>query len=532
MFNFNKYKSINFTPPEVSNESSIYNLIKSQIDENDPSKDLDYEKLPKVRVLNNESQIQYAPGLEDMLFGASGSKEEKNGWKKIKLVIDAINSGKINNWQVVEKNILDIKVSKNIDTLLGKLTYTDFTEKVKNLFFQVAIKGHTYEAVKWGIAIGGVDASKEEIEQFLILARHAEFTVYVSHVIFRESEKNPVYKKYLISLLPSTHQWGVVSLIQYIVQDESLVSQKETQRDIVVYGMENNDGIAMEIGFIIAKAINFESIFSMGLEDVQLRHGLVYLMSTLMFESNPLGGILDLDNGETVLKDYISFLEKLPVDVIILSGFKDVEDFLKDDEVKWKNRSIYLEEVHEKFEELYDTEIIKNGLHDEKTKWAALGLIDKLKIKDLRHELLDLYQKTPLSYKINYLQSILLEIGNEEDVRTVFQKTLSFIDFNFRKAQPMSKINIVGPKHANNYLYSSIIKNLWRIPSTEAVGHLKQALNDYDPVIRSAACESVGKLPFDWIDPELKELIKERTDDQPNYVKESAEEALRKISKN
>ena len=81
----------------------------------------------------------------------------------------------------------------------------------------------------------------------LILARHGEFALYTSHALLRESEAHPELKRHLVALLPISYQWGVIKLVEYIVRDESLIRQKAVQRDVLIYGMQNCQGIPMEV---------------------------------------------------------------------------------------------------------------------------------------------------------------------------------------------------------------------------------------------------------------------------------------------
>ena len=71
-------------------------------------------------------------------------------------------------------------------------------------------------------------------------------------------------------------------MIERLVQDEELIRDPEVQRQILIYGMENNDGLAMEVAFTIASYIDMPRFFREAQQDSKLFRRLTDLWNTLL----------------------------------------------------------------------------------------------------------------------------------------------------------------------------------------------------------------------------------------------------------
>jgi HEAT repeat protein len=74
-----------------------------------------------------------------------------------------------------------------------------------------------------------------------------------------------------------------------------------------------------------------------------------------------------------------------------------------------------------------------------------------------------------------------------------------------------------------------IVKALGRLATPEAVSQIKDAAGDFNPQVRSAACNAISQLPKESVDEEILRLVKLRLTDQPQYVADSAREAAMHI---
>ena len=492
---------------------SLYERIREQTTKS-PSEPLDYENFPKIK--EGQSGISFAPGLVDAVLEAPNSKNED--WKNVIDTIRAINRGEIKSWRVIENNIKGINVAAHVDNVLQHLSTVDITPSVKNLFWEVAKKSHEYEPIKWGVAIGGVFLTEEELPDLLVLARHGEFTAYTSDVLLRESQQNADYKKYLIDLLQVNRQWAVINLIEYIVADKELISSRANQEKVLIYGMENNDGIPMDVAFTIAKNIDVAYFLNNAAKDERVFSAVVDLFDTLLLDSGPLGGILDLKNGRSLFDQYFALVEGQEVDIEVLGAFRNIESFLDDKDLKWDSRERLLERARELYKKRLSSKIVQAGLREETNPWLALQIVKEEKFLELLPDVVEVFNRKPDTSAI----TVLGELGNNSHIELMMEKIPYIVDLESRKKQELSPAFIPGPDFTKTMVYAWIVKYLGKLATPKAVSQIKLAANDFHPLVRNAAMEAVSALPKDRIDDELKALIEKRLTEAPQNVRGSA----------
>jgi hypothetical protein len=505
-----------------SAEASIYYLIKEQVDR-DPDASLNYETLPPLKI--TEEGFGYAPGVMDALFGSGKAGDDDGAWKIVPKVIRAINKGLVTDWRVIEKNVKDVDISSCVDTVLGSLYVADVTPAVKHLVWEAARNSRDYNTVKWGIAIGGLNLSEQELPALLTLARHGEFTLYASHVLLRESEKQPSLKLQLVSLLPVSRQWGVIRLIDYIVLDKSLIADPTIQRDVLIYGMENNEGIPMEVAFTIASAVNLPSLFEAGEEDERVYRAGVSLMDTLLLEPNPLGGLTDLKGWPKLYDAYLALLEKRTADVPMLGGLASLETWLSGKDLTWERKDAELERVRRLTEERLSAETMRRGLENEPDHWNALKLIEKHKLRELLPAVEALFKRKPDFETISTLSAL----GGKDQLQLMLDTIPTLVDLDVRESRPMSHVNTLGQEWEKGFVYSKIVLSLGKLATPDAIACIKRAGTDFDPVVRAAACAAIADLPADLVDDDLRRIVTDRLTDEPKYVADSAKETALKL---
>jgi HEAT repeat protein len=507
-----------------SAEASIYQLIKEQVD-GDPDAPLRFESLPVLEI--TEGGIGYVPGAMDSLFGSGEAGDDDDTWKIVPKVIRAINKGRVADWRIIEKNVKDVGISSCVDTVLGSLYVADVTPAVKRLFWEAAKNSRDYNTVKWGIAIGGLDLSEQELPILLTLARHGEFTLYAAHVLLRESEKQPSLKRHLVGLLPVSRQWGVIRLIDIIVLDKSLIEEPAVQRDVLIYGMENNDGIPMEVAFTIASAVNLPTLFVAGEGDERVYRAGVLLMDTLLLEPAPLGGLTDLKDWPRVYDGFLVLIEKRTADIPMLSALASLETWLSDKDLTWERKNAELGRVRRLTEERLSAEIVRRGLENERDRWNALNLIGKHKLTVLLPAVEVLFKTKPDFSTISTLSAL----GGRDQLQLMLDTIPTLVDLDAREGKPMSheNINTPWPEAEKGMLYSQIVRSLGQLATMEAIAHIKRAGTDFDPAVRAAACAAIAGLPADLVDDDLRRIVTERLTDEPKYVADSAKEAAAKL---
>jgi hypothetical protein len=465
-----------------------------------------------------EGQLRFAPGARDALFGSLDGGAE---WKKVLDVLRRLSRGKALDWSAVDVVTAEAPTASNVDLLIDQLQTSDLASPVRERFWDVALNSRRIESVKWGIAIGGIGLRPDELEPLLALARHAEFTLFAAHVLMREGAEEPRYRQKLVELLPHARQWGVIRLIDSIVRSDDLIADAAVQRDVLVYGMENNDGIPMELAFTIAKAVDVRRFILASRSDDRLRREVSDLMDSLLTEANPLGGLRDLDGWEQLYDAWLEVLEQAAPDARLLGALRSLRMFLSDDSVEWTRSDQERIRVEHLWTTKFSAEALRRGLDDKRDRWMTLRIIEEEEVRELIPDVRRAHAQKPDPSTIG----VLAKIGGEEDLEALRASIESLVDLEARKHIPLSTQNVFGPEHRNSMEYGQIVRAMPRLGSAESLVTIKNALSDYDPYVRAAGCDAVAKLKPGLIDDEIRAAVRSRMKDSPPYVVESARNA-------
>lgn len=500
----------------ATREPSIYQQVRDQLRES-PDGPLSTEKVITDDP-TTESQLRFAPGAMDALFGGlEGSAE----WKKILDLIRRLSRGQALDWTAVDAVTAEVSTASNVDQLIEQLRTSDLTPTVRERFWEVALKSRRIESVKWGIAIGGIGLRPDELEPLLALARHAEFTLYAAHVLMREGTEEPRYRRKLVDLLPQARQWGVIRLIDYIVRSDDLIADANVQRDVLLYGMENNDGIPMEVAFTIAKAVDVRRFVAASRDDDRLRRAVSDLMDSLLTERNPLGGLADLEGWEDLYEAWVEFLKQRDSDARLLGSLRSLRQFLSDDRLEWSRKQQERERIERLWMTKFSAEALRAGLGHERDRWLTLQIIEEQEVRELLPAVRQAHTNKPDYSTIN----VLAKLGSEEDLEALRVSIVGLVDLEARKHMARSTQTLIGPEHKHSMEYGQIVRAMARLATLDAVTTIKSALIDYDPLIRGAACDAVANLKSDLVDDEIRAAVRSRLKDSPPYVAESARSA-------
>jgi hypothetical protein len=225
--------------------------------------------------------------------------------------------------------------------------------------------------------------------------------------------------------------------------------------------------------------------------------------------------------SERLFASYLVLLEEQIPDNYVLMGLSAADDFLNDSDTHWIEKGQLLEHVRSRLQERSSPEVLRTGLNDPSTRWIALKIIREKQVRALLPDVESLFLDKPDPMNIQALS----ELGDKDVLERMFLKIREIANLSERAAHPISKVNVIGPEHANSFEYAGIIRILGRLGTPEAISHLKRAFRDYDPSIRAAACSAVIGMDRSKIDLELTDLIAERLGDSPKYVVESARQA-------
>jgi hypothetical protein len=260
--------------------------------------------------------------------------------------------------------------------------------------------------------------------------------------------------------------------------------------------------------------------------DQQVYEAFTEMVNTLLTDPEPLGGIKELPRGDEFFEEYVKFLLRRTADIRVLGGLLAVQEFLRREESSedpWPDTTQTLEMVRQAFQQRITQEILRQGIQDISSRWLALRIIRENRIHSLLPDVqLLLEQKAEWS-----VIKTLAELGDRAQFDLLFRKIPELVNLEARSKLQASRKNVHGPEHANSFEYAEIIKVLGKLGTPEAIQHLKCAFRDYDPTIRSAACQAIVVMDRSNFDLELAALIEERLKDAPSYVVKSAEEAAR-----
>ncbi len=501
---------------------SIFELIAAEVSWN-PNGQLDESLFPKILV-NGDRGLSFAAGALDAVISVSSEPDKDR--EAVKRIISNIGDGKITEWNQIEVKLHGVRAIGCIDGVLEDIAKLGISPRAVRLFWMMAKRSSDYEAIKWGIGLGSLSGNDEgKLRDLLIFARHPEFTIYCAFAIRRMAATRPEWKRSLVELLPLSKQWGVIKLIEQIVHESDLIQDAEVQRKVLMFGMENNDGIPMEVAFTIAENIDLPRFVHEAETDTRVYIALFQLMETLITEPNPLGGIDDLLDSEALVAEFVRMLTKRPADVRMLCALREIEEYLTKQEAVKEGPAELLLHVRHLWEKSFDDSVLRAGLKNADTRWRTHNLIEKLRVVSVLPEVREAFQKVPDYASI----SVLAEIGTAEDLDLLFASIPRGGDLKERANREISPINIPVTEGKGAFEYSRIVEALARLATPDAIAHLKLASRDYDPTVRKSACKAFGGLPLDKVDAEIAGLIHERMKDPMGYVREAAKEASIKL---
>ncbi len=499
-------------------EESIFELIRQQ-QRNDPNCAVDYDAFPKP---SDTNALRYAPGALDALSGRFNEKPE--GWKDVKALIVRLKSGRLSTAQL-ESSLKGVRVAPNVDELLAHLSSDDLPECVTRASWNIAKQSRDYEAVKWGIAVGALRLQDKTVPELLTFARHTEFTAYAVVALLRASNERPELRMYLPPLLAVSRGWGIVRLIDFIVRDESLTGNLDLIRAITIYGVENSDGLLIEVGHIIARQLKADA-FELARSDSRLFVAIVMLMDEILQTDHPLGGILDVPEPQNLSNEFIRLLASRKPDIWVIWGMRAARAFFDDPECPFEDCIRRSASIALMLHERMSAEIIRAGLMAETTRWIALRIIEQENVVELMPDLERMAMEKP---KADVLE-VLAQRGDKRQMQLLLDLLPKVVDIDARASRPFSSTNVIWPDNDEaESEYAAIVSVMGQVASQDSIRKLKTAMVDFNPFVRSAACVSASKIPRDEPDQELIALLRKRLQDPLPYVRESAELALKTL---
>jgi len=273
-----------------------------------------------------------------------------------------------------------------------------------------------------------------------------------------------------------------------------------------VHGMENCEGLEMELAFTLAKKLNLKRFFSEARRDERVFRRVVDLMATLATEPQPLGGLADLPDGEKVYAGFLATLSEREPEINALYAMDALRDFLQEQAGGWESRDERLADLNARWERAFSSERVRAGFDDEDRSWFAYDLVKRYELTDLLDEVRTRFRKDPELGAI----SVLAHFARKKDLQALMDSIGRVSDMEWRSRHSIGGPAPWGPQHERSVEYAEIVGALGPLGTPEAVRVLARAMCDYEGTVRAAALRAAAALPTGMRNGELLELVRER----------------------
>lgn len=208
-------------PPWDSSRESIYGYVKRHLAEGQGALARDHDKLPDDETIFKEGDIRWVAGGMDGAFGHHSSGKNDPSVKKLFRAL---------------KDVLKLRDSKSVSTLYGLLCDDSTLSFVDGLIEEIAnadlvTDASLYALAKWllknapdrepvktAIALLGVCGTKDDLELFLDIGKHEEFTLYTCVAIVHSAD-NP--EEALWEIAKAVHGWGRIQAIDRLAETDN-----------------------------------------------------------------------------------------------------------------------------------------------------------------------------------------------------------------------------------------------------------------------------------------------------------------------
>ncbi|MEM6675018.1 MAG: hypothetical protein AAF726_19370 [Planctomycetota bacterium] len=485
---------------------SIYEQILARL-ESSPDRPLETSDI-ETDDPRPEAGRTFAAGAVDGIFR---SGDGSGAWESVLEEIRRSDRSELASWRQLEDLTAEVKAAQCVDRLLEQVSAEEVTPTVKARFWELATRSRRTESVKWGVEIGGVALTEAELPSLLVLARHAEFTLYCAHVLRREGERDPRLHRHLFDLLPTARGWGVVRLVEQIVATEGLIRSVDGQRELLIRAMENHDGMLMHITWSVTESIDLERFIREARVDERVEIAMTKLMDALLLGADEAGWWADLERREEIYAAWVEFAESHEADFRLLRILYSLRFFLRHGVPEWERLDEERARIDALWARRYSDELVRPALQVARDRWLALRLVLEERAHDLLPDVRRLHAQSPDSRTIE----VLAGSAGEEDLQALLDSAPGYRDPEVRS------------QSGKTWEYGLVVRELGRHGTPEAVREITIALGDDDPYIRRAGCSAAATLSSDYVTERLRELLRERVADADGDVAEEARKAAR-----
>ncbi len=479
---------------------SLFRRIRKAVESN-PDEPLPEGVLESIT--GSVEDVRYVPGAMDALFG--GTEEGEEEWHHLRNAVERVNVGEITDWSELEEALSDTSAISSLPLLYERMERVEITPLVRHRFWELARNSGDTEAVKLGICLGTFDLTERERSDLEIFARHPEFTVYVAHVFLRESETEPSYRDQLVELLPVVQGWGVVRLIEVILEETKLVDREEVPRLILIHGMENTSGVRHEVVQICLRHLDLFELFGKARSDDRLFRAVVRFMESLLLEPEPAGELKRMESGQDLLELYLDILTERDRDVWVLYGLVNVNSFLEEFAPEWPGRDRLLKKVRSARERVETEGVLRDGLEKKPVRDLVLSIIRE----DGRRKLVPDVVETCLSDDPGVQAvEVVGEYGEEKHLQRLRDVVTELRTRTGGDREDQPGKHEPGLRTKRDLVYASAVRHIGKVDSASSREEIREALTYHDARVRVAALKAMSDLSPDQWTEELAEAAR------------------------
>lgn len=283
----------NYQSPPWGNAPSIYAHISAHIDPDKPGLLEGGYRLPD-EAEPDPNKVLFAPGAFDGVMGhhCSAKLEDQMVVELYAVLKNALGNATGRNVQALYSSIKNNDTLGVIDALIEHIQSTAELDaaRLRELTIWFATKGADREPVKFAMALLGLLRGWDDLEVFLTLGRHDEFTLYSAVAI----SSNEAYgERPLCQLAKSTEGWGRISTV------ERLASTTDPEvKDWLIRDGYKNDVMYEYLACVCARAGDLH--LALGVDDIDddLFQSACEIIDTLVSgEGGPAEGLPDYEHG-------------------------------------------------------------------------------------------------------------------------------------------------------------------------------------------------------------------------------------------
>lgn len=506
-------------------KKSIYDILKNCTYDGI----LDYSSADEILNPKDGENIKISAGFLDQ-FGI----DEKMRFTQVQRILELLNqisNNKLKKASVVEKKLLEINF-KNlniIDELISKLDNRTYSDKTYEIFKEILFTTGNSEIFKFAIDMTGLhNKCVELIEDYLIIGQAEEYTRYISYVLCGWRD-NKVAKEGVFYLLKINSDWGAINIAKMLVLQEDIMQDISNQREILIGALKNNC-IRMEIAYYLGSTLNIERLFENAQEDKELMKYLIELFYSLFFETQPNGGLLNLEKDIEYLNLYIDNMEKTEFKTLKLLGLKNIKEFLEDEKNKAFIKKETIESVYNnlkvRVEELwtltYSIELLRKAIYEKEDIWTWIQYTKANNIVEVIPDFEKVYLESDELKET--LETLLIKFGSNEIKEKIYSEFKALYNVGERKKHNYSQNNIIGKQYKEERKIISKIAVLGEVNNNEVLNFIEMLLEDYNPQVRAKAIEVLEIVEEEKIKEKtyLVEKIIKRLVDKPEYISKAA----------